>query len=391
MRKYLRVIYIITAEILMVIPLILITFLARFSKRKIDVGLGPEPLINNVYHKRALKLKGYSAETFVNAVYYITSDFDVRADLLFRGYFAILRPYYLYVLTVFRYRCLYIYFNGGPLGFTSFLWRYEPFLYRLAGIRTVVMPYGGDVQDFSRSPNLLFKHAIARDYPEHRLRRTRISSKIDLWTRHADHVISGCEWVDYMYHWDTLMLAHFSIDTAAISSFVPESNLEFNSRPLVLFHAPNHRNIKGSHYFIQAVRELQEEGHSIELVIAEKVSNEKVKELISKADIIADQLIVGWYAMFAVEAMTMGKPVLCFLRPDLIALYTATGLIEPNEIPIINCNPLILKDVLRELIYDREKLIELGERSKMFVEKHHSLASVGSVFASINHTIGIHP
>ena len=39
---------------------------------------------------------------------------------------------------------------------------------------------------------------------------------IDRWTTHSDHVISGCDWVDYMHHWDTLMSAHFSIDIESI-------------------------------------------------------------------------------------------------------------------------------------------------------------------------------
>ena len=31
-----------------------------------------------------------------------------------------------------------------------------------------------------------------------------------LWTRRADHIVGGGAWVDYMGHWDTLMLAPFA-------------------------------------------------------------------------------------------------------------------------------------------------------------------------------------
>ena len=136
------------------------------------------------------------------------------------------------------------------------------------------MPYGGDVQEMSRSPNLLFKHALAQDYPLHRLRRSDIARRIDLWTQQADHVISGCEWVDYMYHWDTLMLGHFSIDTqrwAPLAGAAPAGA----SRPLRILHAPNHRAIKGSQFFIQAVDELRHEGLPLELVILERVPNNR--------------------------------------------------------------------------------------------------------------------
>ena len=65
-------------------PLLFIaSILARYlGKKKIDIGLGPEPMINNVYHKKALQIYGYTAETFVDSIYFITSEFDYRGDLL---------------------------------------------------------------------------------------------------------------------------------------------------------------------------------------------------------------------------------------------------------------------------------------------------------------------
>ena len=123
----------------------------RFRKKPVDVGLGPEPLINNIYHKQALRRYGYTAETFVGQVYFITDDFDVRMDVLFsaQGRLRLLRPFwflkyiYIFLYTIRRYRCLYIYFHGGPLGIWSrSLQRWEPWLYHLAGVKLVVMPYG---------------------------------------------------------------------------------------------------------------------------------------------------------------------------------------------------------------------------------------------------------
>ena len=82
----------------------------------------------------------------------------------------------------------------------------------IAGIKTVVMPYGGDISKMDRTPNLLYKHTLSLDYPQYKLRNNRIRSQIELWSKYANHVIGGCDWVDYMHHWDTLMIAHFSID-----------------------------------------------------------------------------------------------------------------------------------------------------------------------------------
>ncbi len=387
-------------ETLLMPILFLIAACCRFWRKEIDVGLGPEPLINNLYHKKALEHYGYSAQTFVADVYFITDRFDVRADRIFYGKNRHLRKplkylayLYLFILSGLRYKCIYIYFTGGPLGFaTIFLRRIEPFLYKLAGIKVVVMPYGGDVQDLSRSPNLLFKSTMAVDYPEHRFRRKRIASKIDLWTKYADHVISGCEWVDYMYYWDTLTLAHFSIDTEAWRPVKQElESVSSASRPLRILHAPNHRAIKGTQYFIDAVKELNEEGLDIELILLERVPNDEVRRVMASADVVADQLIVGWYAMFALEGMAMGKPVLCYLREDLKQLYIASGLIAADEIPIINCSPATAKESIRNLALHRDKLPAIGKRSREYVIRHHSTQAVGRIFDDINRRMGLEP
>ena len=64
-------------EIMMVAPCFFISFLSRYARRKVDVGLGPLPLINNVYHKIALRQAGYSAETFAIKTWFITDEFDL--------------------------------------------------------------------------------------------------------------------------------------------------------------------------------------------------------------------------------------------------------------------------------------------------------------------------
>ena len=89
----------IAAEILFVIPCFGICIISKFLKkgRSVDVGLGPLPLINNVYHSKALRQAGYSAETFVRKIFFITNDFDFnlikwRDNKLLKP----LAPYYLF-------------------------------------------------------------------------------------------------------------------------------------------------------------------------------------------------------------------------------------------------------------------------------------------------------
>lgn len=375
--------------------LFVVAWVAKRRDKPIDVGLGPEPLINNIYHKRALVARGYRAETFVSSVSFITGAFDVRADRMLAWLPSIvLRAHLVSLLlavrVLWRYRAIYISFNGGPLGSgTLWLWRFEPKLLRAGGVRSLILPYGSDVQDMQLSPNLHFKHAKSQDYPTDRRRIGTVKRQVRLWTRQATHIIGGCEWVDYMGHWDTLMLAHFSIDTTWWSDEAPAAPVV--DRPLRILHAPNHRTIKGTRFFIEAVEQLRAEGCPVELILLERVPNDRVRDTIRSADVIADQLIVGWYAMFALEGMAMCKPVLCYLRPDLKALYERAGLIAPGEIPIVECSPETVKAAIRDLVERRSELPALGRRSREYALRHHSLDAIGAVFDRINRKMGVDP
>jgi len=384
--------------------LILASFIARHLKKPIDVGLGPEPLINNIYHKSALKKYGYSAETFVIQVYFITNNFDVRGDEIFQEidiignlimqFFNIDRFFilqiYIYLRSIFRYKIIYIYFNGGPLLAIPHFKKFEPILYKLAKVRIVVMPYGGDIHVLSRSSNLNFKHAMSMDYLEYsKNKRKIIENQIDLWTKYADYVISGCDWSRYMYAWDRLMLGHFSIDTEL---WKPSEDKKINTNDeITILHAPNHKTIKGTEHFIQAVGELKKEGLPIKLQVVQKVSNSQLKKMIEEADIIADQIVIGWYAMFALEGMALKKPVLCYIDEEFEQLYIFAGLIKKGELPLVKCNFFNLKDEIRKLVLNKKMRDDIGEKSREFVINHHSIMYIGSIFDSINRSLGVVP
>ena len=380
------------------IPLLYVScaYIRYFRKRSIDVGLGPLPMINNIYHKKALELYGYSVETFVSQVYFITDEFDYREDKapklkigLAQRY---LRTHLFFLRAVSKYKCLYIYFNGGPLSLNKKYAKHEPYLLKLSGTKVVVMPYGGDVNVMNYCPNLAFKHALCRDYPKFHQNISRTEKQIRRWTEHADHVISGCDWVDYTYHWDTLMLAHFSIDLDKISKYgskLHKETREYTSdQPLRVFHAPNHKNIKGTQHLLKAIDELKNEGQPVDLILMQGKPNSEVLQEIAKADVIADQLIIGWYAMFALEAMCMQKPVICYLRQDLIDLYISSGNLESeDEIPIINSNFREIKSTLEDILSHKIDINAAAQKGPAFVEKYHSLKKIGQCFHDINKQI----
>jgi glycosyltransferase involved in cell wall biosynthesis len=153
---------------------------------------------------------------------------------------------------------------------------------------------------------------------------------------------------------------------------------------LKIFHAPNHKNLKGSYHLIQAVDELKKEGYKIELTLMEKVSNEEILDAICAADIIVDQLIIGWYGMFALEAMALGKPVICFIEENFEKLYISAGLLEHDELPVIKSSVFDIKNTLKNILKSKIDIYAIGEKSKAFVEKNHSIEAIGKIFDNIN-------
>lgn len=141
-----------------------------------------------------------------------------------------------------------------------------------------------------------------------------------------------------------------------------------NARPLVV-HAPSHRGAKGTRFIIEAVRRLKEKGLDFDFTMVEGLKQHEARKLYQRADIVVDQLLAGWYGGFAVEAMALGKPVICYLRHSDLQYIPAN---MREELPIIEATPDTIENTLRDWInrseYDR---IAKGIQSRRFVEVWH--------------------
>lgn len=142
--------------------------------------------------------------------------------------------------------------------------------------------------------------------------------------------------------------------------------IEPNYQPhkLKILHAPSSRETKGTEFVLQAIYNLKKDGYDIEFVLLENVSHEEVLRQIQLSDIIVDQLIFGWYGMFSIEAMCMGKPVLCYIKKDLIDKYC-------QNLPILNTDSKVIYENIAKLIENPERITELGIKSRQFVEEIH--------------------
>jgi len=138
--------------------------------------------------------------------------------------------------------------------------------------------------------------------------------------------------------------------------------------PKVL-HAPSHRGVKGTRFVIEAVEQLRSEGVPFEFRLVEGLRHEEARALYDDADLLVDQLLVGWYGALSVELMAMATPVVCYLRTGDFD-YLAPPM--RDELSIVNAEPRTISTVLRDLLTVRRgELPELGRRGRAYVERWH--------------------
>ena len=72
------------------------------------------------------------------------------------------------------------------------------------------------------------------------------------------------------------------------------------------------------------------------------------------------------------EAMMLGKPVICHIRPEWLESLRQEIPEYAAELPIVNATPATVEGVLRDLLCNPEKRRKIGVRSREFAIKWHS-------------------
>lgn len=147
-------------------------------------------------------------------------------------------------------------------------------------------------------------------------------------------------------------------------------------KTLKIVHAPSSVDLKGSKYLQAACAELINEGYKIELTLLNGKTHDEVLQAIKSCDIAVDQLLIGAHGVFAIEAMALGTPTICYIRDDILHKYG-------DDFPIINASIFNLKDVIKDIYENRDKLSEIGENSAKYVDRAHSISNVSQQLIDI--------
>lgn len=346
----------------------------RFEDGVVRSVWGVTPIINLGTMRQSARRLGVDAESFCYQPYHVTSAFDVVLTQQFEWALktdAIAYSWLTFSWALLSYDIFHTYYDRGFLlpfggyGSPNYGVNEEEMRFlRIAGKRFYCMSYGADNRTRKRTlesgPINFCMHCTAPgrycicddDAAE------EMFAVIDQYT--TANLASGLS-TDYIPN--AIELHYLVVDT---DRFEPTPLEPDAGRPLRVLHAPNHPHFKGSHYLMDAVDALRREGVNIELNLVTGVAQTQVMKAMQESDIIVDQLIGGFYGQTAIEAMAMGRPVMCFISDPSRAA-------APDELPIINCDPDTVEDTLRKYATDRTSLKSIGVRSRAYVERHHSL------------------
>lgn len=138
---------------------------------------------------------------------------------------------------------------------------------------------------------------------------------------------------------------------------------------LLVVHAPSAPVAKGSSIIRQVMEKISMLHPHVKYVELQHVSNQRYQELVATCDLYIDQVIWGFHGVAAIQAMALGKPVVCYLH-EIPLQYV------PEDHPIINGNPSNLEATIENLILNPQLLNDTGKKSIAYYENYHSPKAV---------------
>jgi hypothetical protein len=259
----------------------------------------------------------------------------------------------------------------------------QPILFRVAAIKTVVMPFGSDAFVYSRIRSTGLLQGLLLSYPLAAKNQLEIARNVDRWCSTADVVIPGLMGPDGMGRWDVPVSSALSLDLSTWAPSTKASKANGVNGQVIIAHAPNHRGFKGTEFIIDAIARLQHMGLKVELLLIEGLPNQEVRRRLgSEVDILVDQIIATGHGMNALEGMACALPVICNLEDDQYLLPVRRWSFF-GECPLVSADPEQIVDVLRELVTNPELRRELGQLGRQYVEKYHGLDSSAYLFSAV--------
>ncbi|MCC5912474.1 MAG: glycosyltransferase [Clostridiaceae bacterium] len=156
--------------------------------------------------------------------------------------------------------------------------------------------------------------------------------------------------------------------------FIPQ---KIENNKLKIFHGITREGFKGTKYIREAMEKLEENyPNDVEIIIDGKMPLDKYLEVLEETNVVVDQALSYEYGMNAIYSMAMGKVVLSGNEPECQEEFGRT------DIPIINITPNVedIYSKLEKLVLNKKSVIEIGEKSRLFVEDFHHHVKVAQQY-----------
>jgi hypothetical protein len=145
-----------------------------------------------------------------------------------------------------------------------------------------------------------------------------------------------------------------------------------------IVHSPTNREFKGSKYILEAFNILKKKYNNIEINIIENIAYEKALQLYKEADLVIDQVLIGWYGAFGVEVMKMGIPLAVNVNEEDLK-FIPIDMAKDLKEAIINITPFNIVEVL-SLYIDNANLLKLKREAGLeYIYKWHSPLYIASI------------
>ena len=143
-----------------------------------------------------------------------------------------------------------------------------------------------------------------------------------------------------------------------------------------------YEDMKGAKTLYKIAKEIEEEmPDKVKVNLAKDLSFKDFLNMLAGSDIILDQLYAYSPAMTALYGMSLGKVVATGAQPEY---YKAIG--NPPERPLFSLSPLDgeenIKQRLKNLIIDKDRIISFGKQSKEIALNHNDSKIVAGKFLS---------
>lgn len=223
------------------------------------------------------------------------------------------------------------------------------------GKKVVMQYWGSDVRMYSKAVKLN-RYVKVKNMDEDQIKR-----HLEFISHYVPDCLVDYELAEYVK--DFHNNPHYIMPAVDLSEYNLVAPLH-NDKPLIV-HAPTSPEFKGTPYILSAIEELKQ-SYNFDFKLVQGLSHEEAVKIYAKADLIIDQILTGSYGLFSIEAMAIGKPVICHISDFMKEKY-------PKDLPVISANPDNIKITIENFLNNRDRAEDLRIKSRLYVEKYHDM------------------